>query len=100
MLAIEQSPSEAVKDGGMRGGRERRFLDHAAPGDVARVDQIDIGENLPPHRRAKAVSANEHVSSDLRTPDRNRCANIAKLGAGFGIGHANRSVWAGFRNAS
>ncbi len=44
MLAIEQSPSEAVKDGGMRGGRERRFLDHAAPGDVARVDQIDIGE--------------------------------------------------------
>jgi hypothetical protein len=27
MLAIEQSPSEAVKDGGMRGGRERRFLD-------------------------------------------------------------------------
>src|SRR5580698_8934216 len=55
MLAIEQSPSEAVKDGGMRGGRERRFLDHAAPTDVASVDEIDVGEHLSPHRRPKAV---------------------------------------------
>src|SRR4029077_6879673 len=69
MLAIEQSPSEAVKDGGMRGGRERRFLDHAAPTDVASVDEIDVGEHLPPHRRANAVRADEHIRPDLRTID-------------------------------
>ncbi len=54
----------------MGGGRERRFLDHAAPGDVAGVDEIDVGEHLPPHRRANAVRADEHIGASLRTVDK------------------------------
>ena len=65
VLAIEEAPSEAVEDGGMCGGRERRFLDRAAPGDVASVDEINIGEHLPPHRRANAISADEHICPDF-----------------------------------
>jgi hypothetical protein len=67
VLAIEEAPSEAVEDSGMGGGRERCFLDHATPGDVTGVDQIDVGEHLPPRRRADSVSGDEHVSPDLRT---------------------------------
>ena len=67
VFAIEEAPSEAVKDGAMRGRRERRFLDHAAPGDVASVDEINIGEHLPPHRRADAIRADEHIGPGLRT---------------------------------
>jgi hypothetical protein len=43
VFVIEEAPREAVEDGGMCGGRERRFLDRAAPGDVAGVDQINLG---------------------------------------------------------
>jgi hypothetical protein len=70
VLAIEEAPSEAVEDGGMSGGRERRFLDHAAPADVASVDEIDIGEHLAPHGRANAIRADEHLGPDLRTVDK------------------------------
>ena len=67
VLAIEEAPSEAVEDCGMCGRRERRFLDRPAPGDVAGVDQINVGEHLPPHGRANAISGDEHICPDLRT---------------------------------
>ena len=51
----------------MRGGRERRFLDHAAPTDVAGVDEIDVGEHLPPHRRTNAIRADEYIGARFRT---------------------------------
>ena len=38
VLAIQETPSEAMEDSGMCGGPERGFLNRTAPGDVAGVD--------------------------------------------------------------
>jgi uncharacterized protein (DUF2235 family) len=45
----------------------KETLDHAAPTDVAGVDEINIREHLSPNRRANAVRADEHIGPDLRT---------------------------------
>ena len=80
VLAIEEAPSEAVEDSSMGGWRERCFLNHSAPADVAGIDQIDLGEHLPARRRANAVSGDEHISVDLRTIGQSRSHALMILG--------------------
>ena len=50
VLAGDQSPREAVKNCGMRGGRKCTLLDHAAPANISGIGQRDIGQELSAHR--------------------------------------------------
>ena len=66
VLAIQEAPSEAVEDSGMCGGREPCFLDRATPGDVAGVDQINVGEHC---RRTVERTPSAPMSTSPRTSE-------------------------------
>ena len=62
LLVRRQAEDHGVEDVGMHLGRQRALVDEPAPGDVAGIERLHLGQHLGAHIGAEAVGADQEIA--------------------------------------
>ena len=79
LLVRRQAEHHGVEDVGMHRCRHRALVDQPAPGDVAGIDRLHLGQHLGAHIGAEAVGADHEVALGGRAVGEMRDDAIAAL---------------------